>query len=230
MIRTGSLFAGIGGLELGLEMTGHFKTCWQVELDEYARRVLAKHWPEIPRWPDVKTFPPDDWTQEMTEVDLVAGGFPCQDISVAGKGAGLLGDRSGLFFEIIRITGILRPRWLLMENVSALMSRGLDQCLAAIDEAGYNSEWHCLTASSCGALHRRDRVFIISTRKDIPFRRIITERPDPRDWDIWDVEPDIPRITTDKVHKRQDRLKGLGNAVVPQVGQFIGQMIAEAIR
>ena len=169
MIRTGSLFAGIGGLELGLEMTGHFKTCWQVELDEYASRVLAKHWPEI-------------------------------------------------------------PRWLLMENVSALMSRGLDQCLAAIDEAGYNSEWHCLTASSCGALHRRDRVFIISTRKDIPFRRIITERPDPRDWDSWDVEPDIPRITTDKVPKRPDRLKGLGNAVVPQVGQFIGQMIAEAIR
>ena len=98
-LRVGSLFAGIGGLELGLESTGHFETVWQVEIDDYARKVLAKHWPDVRRHDDVRTFPTDDnW-----ECDVICGGFPCQDISYAGKGAGLDGERSGLFYELARV-------------------------------------------------------------------------------------------------------------------------------
>src|SRR4051794_35686151 len=116
----GSLFAGIGGMDLGLERSG--MTCsWQVEIDPFARKVLAKHWPDVRRHDDVRTFPPepvDGW-----RVDLIAGGFPCQDISVAGKGAGLDGARSGLWTEIVRTVRLLRPRFLVVENVSALLDR-----------------------------------------------------------------------------------------------------------
>ena len=148
----GSLFAGIGGMDLGLERAG--MTCeWQVEIDPYARRVLAKHWPSVRRWDDVRTFPPmanaepnerDESTiggsigtgeekgrvlepqrcADSWSVDLICGGFPCQDISYAGKGAGLAGERSGLWYEFARVVRVLRPRFVLVENVSALLTRG----------------------------------------------------------------------------------------------------------
>lgn len=120
-MKVGELFAGIGGIGLGLERTGGFEVVWQVEKDDYATKVLEKNWPDIPKHDDVCTFPPETGTWEC---DLIAGGFPCQDISLAGTGAGLKGERSGLFFEGIRIIEILRPRWVLLENVSALLVRG----------------------------------------------------------------------------------------------------------
>ena len=115
----GSLFAGIGGFDLGLERAG--MVCkWQVEIDEYATRVLEKHWPTVRRWNDVRTFPPEgDWN-----VDVICGGFPCQDISVAGKGAGLAGARSGLWYEFARIIRHIRPRWVIVENVRAFTKNG----------------------------------------------------------------------------------------------------------
>lgn len=161
-IRVGELFAGIGGIGLGLEATGGFEVVWQVENDPYAIKVLEKHWPDVRRWDDVKTFPPEsgDW-----QVDLLAGGFPCQDISNAGKQKGLMGDRSVLFYEIIRIAEILRPGWILLENVTGLLvrGRGMGIVLSELAEIGYDAEWHSLSASaSTGALHQRDRVFIIA--------------------------------------------------------------------
>ena len=286
-LTVGSLFAGIGGLELGLERAG-MTVKWQVEIDEYCRQVLAKHWPDVPRWDDVCTFPPEDWTAEQLEVDLICGGWPCQDISTAGKGAGLEGARSGLFYEVIRLAGILRPRYLLLENVSALLARGLGTVLGELAQVGYDAQWHCIPAASVGAPHRRDRVFILADtnnarqdkrekptgraefrgcrqdvadtdnqRKSQPqggqqdkrgrpsnsgenvpdtdsagrkeqrwTKPAQTEFSTPECSSWWSVEPQVGRVA-DGIPRRVDRLRGLGNAVVPQVAEFIGKAIME---
>jgi DNA (cytosine-5)-methyltransferase 1 len=145
-------------MDLGLERAG--MTCkWQVEIDPFCRKVLAKHWPSVRRHDDVKTFPPND--TEDWNVDLICGGFPCQDISFAGKGAGLVGERSGLWFEYARIVRDLRPKYVLVENVSALLVRGLDSVLGSLASFGYDAEWHCIPAAAVGAPHIRDRVFVL---------------------------------------------------------------------
>jgi DNA (cytosine-5)-methyltransferase 1 len=172
MITVGELFAGIGGLGLGLEMTGGFKVAWQVEINDFSRRVLEKNWPDVTRWKDVCTFPPadGDWT-----VDMITAGFPCQDISVAGKAKGLEGERSGLFYEVVRIGARLRPRYILLENVSALLVRGAGDVLRELAEIGYDAEWHCLSAATvAGAPHIRDRIFILAYPngdRNLPFVR-----------------------------------------------------------
>ncbi len=154
----GSLFAGIGGFDLGLERAG-MRCEWQVEIDPYARAVLAKHWPDVRRHEDVRTFPPQEgeWG-----VDVICGGFPCQDISVAGKGAGLAGARSGLWYEYARIIGELRPRYVIVENVAALLARGMGTVLGDLSSLGYDAEWHVIPASAVGAPHRRDRIWIVA--------------------------------------------------------------------
>ena len=154
----GSLFAGIGGFDLGLERAG-MACAWQVEREPYAVRVLEKHWPNVRRHDDVRTFPPEEGNWE---VDLICGGFPCQDISVAGKGAGLAGERSGLWHEMHRIISELRPRYVIVENVAALLSRGMETVLGELSEIGYDAEWHVIPASAVGAPHRRDRVWIVA--------------------------------------------------------------------
>ena len=158
MLTFGSLFAGIGGFDLGLERAG-MACAWQVEREPYAVRVLEKHWPNVRRHDDVCTFPPAEgnWA-----VDLICGGFPCQDISVAGKGLGLAGKRSGLWVEMHRIIGELRPRYVIVENVAALLSRGMDTVLGDLSQIGYDAEWHVIPACAVGAPHRRDRVWIVA--------------------------------------------------------------------
>jgi DNA (cytosine-5)-methyltransferase 1 len=164
-VTFGELFAGIGGFSLGLERAG--MTCkWQVEIDPYARAVLNKHWPDVRRHDDVRTFPPTHThthTQDFS-VDLICGGFPCQDISVAGKGAGLAGARSGLWHEFARIIGELRPRYVIVENVAALLTRGMGTVLGDLSSLGYDAEWHVIPASAVGAPHRRERVWIVGVR------------------------------------------------------------------
>ena len=157
MLTFGSLFAGIGGFDLGLEQAG-MRCEWQVEIDPYATHVLAKHWPHVRRHADVCTFPPKEgeWY-----VDVICGGFPCQDISFAGKGAGLAGARSGLWYEFARIIGELRPRYVVVENVAALLARGMGEVLGTLASLGYDAEWHVIPASAVGAPHRRDRVWIV---------------------------------------------------------------------
>lgn len=156
-LAVGSLFAGIGGFDLGLTRAG-FDIAWQVEIDPYCQRVLAKHWPHVQRYGDIRTI---DWGT-VEPVDLLCGGFPCQDISLAGKGAGLAGERSGLWFEYAKAIEVLKPRYVLIENVSALRSRGLDRVLGSLAALGYDAEWHCIPACAVGAPHRRDRVWIIA--------------------------------------------------------------------
>ena len=171
MIRVGELFAGIGGIGLGLEMAGGFEVAWQVERDPYAQKVLAKNWPGTPLHDDVKTFPPDN--SNKWQVDMITGGFPCHDISVAGKGAGLNGDRSGLFYEIIRIAGVLQPRFLLLENVPALLTRGLPEVLGALAQSGYDAQWRVLSAAEMGAPHLRKRIFIFCTLADTDKQNVV---------------------------------------------------------
>jgi len=278
MLTFGELFAGIGGFSLGLERAG-MKCKWQVEIDPYARAVLKKHWPNVPKHDDVRTFPP---THDDYSVDLICGGFPCQDISVAGKGAGLAGARSGLWYEYARIIGELRPRYVIVENVAALLARGMGTVLGDLSTLGYDAEWHVIPASAVGAPHRRERVWIVAHANGRRLHRMRADAGDggtipaegqqrefcgsdggedmadahqprlegrdrPSDvelhggpgqvrptgagrvqgWDgngWWSAEPDVGRVAHG-VPARVDRLRCLGNAVVPQVVEVIGRAI-----
>ena len=263
----GSLFAGIGGLDLGFERAG-MECKWQVEIDDYANRVLKKHWPDVRRHRDIRTFPPEpvaDW-----RVDCVCGGFPCQDISYAGKGAGLAGERSGLFHEAMRVIRVVEPKCVVLENVAALRTRGLDQVLGSLASLGFSAEWHCIPAAAIGAPHIRDRVFVLACSDSWERRgklvsnpicepswmeeyhgsgqeRSSTKIPEPevlrrqdreagaegtrassanvlRGDRWWAIEPSVGRMANG-VPRRMDRLRCLGNAVVPQVAEWIGRQI-----
>ena len=158
ILNVGSLFSGIGGIELGFEREG-FATKWFVEYDLYCQAVLRKHWPDVPIYGDITKI---DFTK-LEKVDILTGGFPCQDISIAGKGKGIIeGARSSLWKHYCRAIGELRPKYAVVENVSALTFRGLSNVLADLAEKGYDAEWFDLRASDFGAPHRRERIFIFA--------------------------------------------------------------------
>ncbi len=248
----GSLFSGIGGIDLGLERAG-MQCRWQIENDEYASKVLAKHWPSTARFGDIRGVTP------LERVDLIAGGFPCQDISSAGKRAGITGERSGLWSEFYRLICELRPRYVLVENVAALVHRGLDRVLGDLATSGYDAEWTIISAASVGAPHLRERIFIVAypasggqqERKDT--ERIYYQPHTPGDvsnavrdgcnrWQLeplawqqrncitgtgqWATEPRVGRVANG-ISNRVDRLRTLGNAVVLQVAEFIGRLIMQ---
>ncbi len=326
------LFSGIGGFSLGLERAtlegayiDGFTTTACCEIEAFPRKVLAKHWPDVPCYDDVRTLTAERLAADGIAVDVICGGFPCQDISFAGKGAGLAGERSGLFYEVARLVGELAPRFVILENVGALLSRGLDAVLGTLASLGYDAEWHCIPASYLGAPHRRDRVWIIayttgagraagcgagnqngnavevcaiglgakpcrgcaaigeglladanSTLQhnehggcinptgsatgnaiksggscdlaDAERQRQQGQRQpilsfgaaQGADWqaawplasglgDIWRTEPDVGRVANG-VPDRAHRLKGLGNAVVPQIPELIGRAILAALQ
>jgi DNA (cytosine-5)-methyltransferase 1 len=156
-MRIGSLFAGIGGFDLAARWMG-WTTAWYSEIEPYACRVMAQHFPEAINHGDIRSID----GRAVEPVDVLCGGFPCQDISLAGKGAGIDGKRSGLWSEYARLIEEIRPRWVVAENVSALRSRGLDRVLKDLDEIGYDAEWHCIPASAVGAPHQRDRIWIVA--------------------------------------------------------------------
>lgn len=230
------LFSGIGGFSLGLERTGGFETIAFCDVDQACHKVLNKHWKNIPIFDDVKTLTKEKINET---VDVICGGFPCQDISLAGKGKGIEGERSGLWFEFHRLIKETKPKFIIAENVAALRSRGLEQVLHSLNEIGYCAEWHCIPASFVGAFHRRDRIWIVAypysehvegsmpkpilgqsalqriynDGKITPFRRLSSIR-----------EPRLHR-TFNGLPGQVDRLKQLGNAVVPQIPELIGQAI-----
>lgn len=163
-MTVGSLFSGIGGLDLGLHWAG-FETKWFCEIEKFPQAVLRKHWPHVPIIEDVRNVT----TGNVQRVDVIAGGFPCQDISWAGKGRGIdydlseqEGTRSGLWWEMWRVIRDLRPRYVIAENVPALTHRGLDIVLGSLAEIGYDAEWQTISAASVGAPHIRERVFIVA--------------------------------------------------------------------
>ena len=299
-MRIGELFAGIGGLGLGLEWSGLGPVVWQVEQDEYARRVLAKHWPEARRYNDVREV----GAHNLEPVDLICGGFPCQDISVAGAGAGIEGEQSGLWKEFARVIREMGPRYVIVENVPALAARGLGVVLGDLAECGYDAVWDCISAASVGAPHIRDRLFIVAYANGTKLReqpgwssrqdgqgsilasdhgqkghvadahregKLQQEGADGKEWrragnsgeeanvahansresqvgrqarrmggflveglhrtpserrEVWTVEPDVGRVAHG-VPSRMDRLRCLGNAVVPQVAEVIGGVIIQ---
>lgn len=160
-----ALFAGAGGGLLGSELLGWSTRC-AVEIDAYARRVLLARQRDgmlgkFPIWDDVKTFDGRPW---RGSIDVVSGGFPCQDISAAGKGAGLTGARSGLFFEMLRIIDEIRPRFIFAENSPNLRTRGLVTVLKEFDRLGYDARWCVLGAWHAGAPHKRNRMWIVGHR------------------------------------------------------------------
>lgn len=157
------LFSGIGGFSLGLERAG-MRTVAFCEIDPFCQRVLAKHWPGVPVYSDIRDLSGRRlWDDGNTvSIQVICGGFPCQDISIAGLGAGLAGERSGLWREYARLIGELRPLYVVVENVAALLGRGLDEVLGDLAALGYDAEWHCIPASAVGAPHRRDRIWIIA--------------------------------------------------------------------
>ncbi len=277
-MTVGSLFAGIGGFDLGFERAG-FEIKWQVEIDDYASRVLAKHWPGVTRYGDIRAI---DWST-VEPVDVVCGGFPCQPHSSAGKRLAAEDDRD-LWPEFRRCIRALNPRWVVAENVTGILSsddgRFFGDILRDLAESGYGVEWDCLPAAAFSAPHRRDRVWIVAhangwgqqereefnceaqqnptdrhprgqhahgLRDDVADAN--GSRPQGRDskelrerasqWTLgargafdnerfsWLPEPNVGRVAHG-VPARVDRLRGLGNAVVPQITEWIAHRIKEA--
>jgi DNA (cytosine-5)-methyltransferase 1 len=307
-LRVLDLFSGIGGFSLGLERTGGFKTVAFCEIEPFPRRVLAKHWPEVPCYDDVRTLTADRLRSDGIAVDVICGGFPCQDISVAGKQVGIGGERSGLWSEVARLAGELRPNFIIVENVAALLGNGMDRVLSDLAALGFDAEWHCIPAAALGASHVRDRVWLVAYPNGEPVRgdgcacatgspqadegsgeerqwlwadaatggrcadvadtesercgearehrqrqaqriaigREVLPHADPQRFPYrlagrlraeltlspsgrwWSAEPDVGRVA-DGVPARVDRLRSLGNAVVPQIPELIGNAILASL-
>ena len=309
----GSLFAGIGGIDLGLERAG-WECCWQVENDPFCQQVLAKHWPHVQRYGDIRDVTGD----ELAPVDLICGGFPCQPVSLAGKRQGQA-DARWLWPEFARLLGLLRPRYVLLENTPGLLSAGrgsaFGDVLGDLARLGYDAEWQSLPAAAFGAPHLRYRVFIVAyaicerlengrdrvletsmgalLHDEPEFRRealadasrqsaqllrgrgavdgtagtsqgeedqrqrgghaigdcrealshvdyaripqprqlrpVFSAQPAIKHSHWWEFEPDVGRVA-DGVPARVQRLRGLGNAVVPQVAEYIGRRILETLK
>lgn len=290
-LTIGSLFSGIGGLELGLEWAGLGPVVFQCELDPYCRAVLAKHWPNVVRFEDVTR--PRDWPH----VDLVCGGFPCQDVSSAGKRRGLGGERSGLWYHFARVVQQIRPRFVVVENVRSGSTKWLRPVRHQLHLFGYRTRALGIAASDCGAPHRRARVFVVAYAECDGVREQSWRRSGPRGTDAtivgcngstrpvayadsqgqrnfaehaevacasadaadadsarrsragtnshegrlgpianswWKSEPAVGRLA-DGVsgglagRNRRAALRALGNAVVPQVAQVVGEVIREML-
>jgi DNA (cytosine-5)-methyltransferase 1 len=290
-LRLLDLFSGIGGFSYAAEkLVGGFETVAFVEREPFCQSILAKHWPTVPIHDDITTYEP-----RRHSADVVCGGFPCQDISLAGKQAGIKeGTRSGLFFELMRIVRMVEPRYLVLENVAAILNNGLDTVLGELAEAGFDAEWACIPASDLGACHRRDRWWLVAyashllsddsqakhsweftrqtvsksgnsdSAKHAPYASSEQSRCDlalptssrdyqgyeaamgdrstlgsqqrinwrtgnkslSPDWRTYVSEPAIRR-GDDGISGRVDRLKALGNAVVPQVAAIPLQRVRD---
>lgn len=240
--RVLDLFSGIGGFSLGLERTGGFETVAFCEIEPFPRAVLAKHWPEVPCFDDVRTLTADALSERGIAVDVICGGFPCQDLSEAGRRAGIDGERSGLWREFARLIGELRPTFVLMENVSDLLVGPSEQpgawfgrVLGDLAALGYDAIWHSIQAADLGAAHIRDRVWVAAFLPDTQIERFeqcwreqfAKVRAPAGDVHQWTSEPEPPRVA-DGVPHRMVQIRALGNAVVPQIPELIGRAILAA--
>lgn len=256
-----SLFSGIGGLDLGLERAG-WECVAQVERIPCNLRILAKNWPDVPKWRDIH----DVRTEDLPDCDAVVGGFPCQPVSLAGRRTAQ-DDPRWLWPEFFRIVRDIRPRYVLVENVPGLASAGMGDVLGDLASIGYDAEWQSIPAAAVGAPHRRYRIFVVAyphstsqrprcfepkeerelgdssgTLREWPcpscgeswcawHRQHLQdcdhfedEAEDPLDFGWWATEPRVGRVAYG-VPRRVDRLSGLGEAVVPQVAEWIGRRI-----
>lgn len=266
-MKIGSLFSGIGGLELGLERATGGEVVWQVEANEFCRSVLERHWPSARRFNDVREV----GAGCLESVDLICGGFPCQDVSAAGRRMGIEGSRSGLWTEFVRIVRELQPKFVVVENVRGLLNApggGIGTVLGPLAQLGFDAWWGFVSAKDLGASHRRDRLFVVAwhvansnrhrkpksqaTRKEKRGRPSdsgeITRFSRPSESDVgrathgipgwvdrWPARPGEPQRpweatrTAYSVTRKGQRMKALGNAVVPACGYAIGRVV-EAIQ
>lgn len=237
-LRVLDLFSGAGMFSLGLERTGGFQTVAFCEVEPYARKVLKKHWPEVKCYEDVNNLNAAQLADDGLRPDVIVGGFPCQDLSVAGKGAGLSGEQSGLWSEFARLIGELRPKYAVMENVAALLGRGMGRVLGDLAAQRYDAEWDCIPASFCGAPHNRDRVWIITyPQRDEQSREKPRIGPigrvgrfeQPVSWDRhWkDAFTEFRRVD-DGNARSVDRTDLTRNSLIPQIPELIGNAILSA--
>jgi DNA (cytosine-5)-methyltransferase 1 len=226
-LRLLDTFSGIGGFSLAARWLGGFQTVQFVERDPYCQRILKKHWPTVPIHDDICTFRP-----EPGSADVVCGGFPCQDVSIAGKRAGIgLETRSGLFYELLRVVREVGARYLVMENVAGICSDGLAAVLGELANDGRACEWACVSAADLGAWHVRNRWWAISypdsyrmegcIEKPIHWQPALARSQNIREFEMLrdGPAPGTPKLCrgSDGIPSGMDRLKALGNAVVPQV-------------
>lgn len=236
LVRHLDLFSGIGGFALAARMVGGIKTIGFSEINTYASSILKRHWPDVPNLGDIRNV-------RGIKCDLITGGFPCQDISRAGKRAGITGAESGLWREMLRIINESRPSWVLGENVARLTSDGLVTVLQDLHQIGYDAEWHCVPATAVGAPHERDRVWIVAypmqpgeagrwagrigrwSHRQGEARQDGGSGDAQADVQLW-IEPDVDRVAYG-LPNGVDRINALGNAIVPQVAAEILRAMME---
>jgi DNA (cytosine-5)-methyltransferase 1 len=243
-LRVLDLFSGIGGFSLGLERTGGFETVAFCEIEPFPRRVLAKHWPEVPCYDDVRTLTAERLRADGICVDVICGGFPCQDVSLCGARAGLEGERSGLWAEINRLVGELRPKFLIVENTPGLLSLGMGRVLGDLATRGYDAEWDCISAAIIGAPHERDRVWLVAYPNEVGCAvaseqlahirqvrcKVLSAAPIvPVRSEVWDDRV-LPSLgLADGLPTDLGAVGAFGNSVVPQIPELIGNAILASL-
>lgn len=238
----GSLFAGIGGFDLGFERAG-LECRWQVEIDSFCQKVLAKHWPDVKRYGDIKEV---DWS-EVERVDVACGGFPCQPVSSLGERRAQEDER-WLWPEFARCLGRIRPRFAVVENVPGLLDvnggSAFGEVLGDLASLGYDAEWQVLPAALFGASHLRERLWVVAYNREERFGlttalgELGRERPRIHDdralaeggplkaGGVRSIEPLLCR-GVDAIPDRMDRVECCGNAVIPQIPEWIGRRLME---
>lgn len=241
MLSLLDLFSGIGGFSLGLEATEGFSTQAFVEIDPFCQRILKKHWPQVPCYKDIRKV-----SVEKGAYAVFAGGFPCQDVSTAAISSGdvqsILGDRSGLWWEYLRLIQEGLPNWVIIENVRALQNRGLGIILSQLASLGYDAEWHIIRACDVGFPHFRKRLWILANRNSVgverssPFplqrlRRVPWHENVQRATNfLYGPAASTPKLcrTSNGIPNYVDRITAIGNAIVPEIAYEIGVAILEA--
>jgi len=215
------LFSGIGGFSLGLERTGGFETVAFCEINKFSREVLAKNWPEVPIYDDVRTINAETLARDGITVDVITGGFPCQDLSIAGKRAGLDGARSGLWSEIVRLIRELRPKFLIVENVANLLDgpsnrpgRWFGRVLGDLAECRYDAEWSIIRGIDVGVPQSRPRVFLVAYPSQSCFKPLLRQNPvNVARSNSWIHEPSGEYADIDNQNSGARTVSILGNAV-----------------
>lgn len=244
-LRVLDLFSGIGGFSLGLERTGGFETVAFCEIEEYPRKVLTKHWPDIPIHRDVRKLGKAD----VPTANVIVGGFPCQDISIGGNQDGIDAERSGLWSDFVRLIGEIRPKYALIENVANLLAgpdgtgRWFARILSDLARIGYDAEWRNIPAAAVGSPQSRQRVWIVAYPRGAGFQGSIFEMCRIRSFagetsaQFGDKRISVgsgwPELSSylrmgDGLSRWSHEIKALGNAVVPQIPEMIGRAILEA--
>ena len=231
------LFSGIGGFSLAAQWVWKDKLdiVGFCEIDQYCRKVLKKNFPDTTIYNDIKTLS----GFSFNNVDIITGGFPCQDISQVGRGEGIEGERSGLWSEMHRVISEVRPRFAIIENVPMLATRGGTRIINDLAKIGYDAEWQTISAKQVGAWHQRERIWIVAYANGKRLQRLVSRSQTSKrsnesvglcnrisEQSGWNAQPRVCRVANG-VSNRMDRLKGLGNAIVPQIAYYIFSKIKQ---